>query len=68
MQKQWRLYMKRYWRENNMVDMYFNLVVNGRRTCDEKNTKVKLVPYTFLAEVQAKLKAEGFDNNGKKLK
>ena len=51
-----------------MVDMYFNLVMAGRRTCDEKNSKVKLVPYTFLAEVQAKLKAEGFDNNGKKLK
>ncbi|NLY20141.1 MAG: hypothetical protein GXZ08_02505 [Tissierellia bacterium] len=48
-----------------MIDMYFNLVINGKRTCDEKNKEVILVPKKLLKTVSEKLTEEGYDLNGK---
>ena len=39
-----------------MTEMYFHLVINQRRTCDEKNKAVKLVPKTQLSAVKMKMK------------
>lgn len=51
-----------------MVELYVGLVIAGRRTCDEKNKKVKLVPKHLREEVAASLKAKGYDSNGQELK
>lgn len=48
-----------------MIDMYFNLVLAGKRTCDEKNKKAKMVPAGLLVKVIEKLTEEGYDLNGK---
>lgn len=50
-----------------MAEMYFNLVLAGKRTCDETNTAVKLVPATYRAEVSALLTERGYDANGNTL-
>ena len=47
-----------------MTEMYFHLVINQRRTCDEKNKVVKLVPKTQLSAVKALLEERGYDLNG----
>lgn len=47
-----------------MIDLYFNLVKNKKRTCDIENQKVKPVPSNWINEVSEKLKAEGYDLNG----
>ena len=49
-----------------MTEMYFQLVINQRRTCDEKNKTVKLVPKTQLSVVKELLKERGYDLNGYK--
>lgn len=49
-----------------MTEMYFQLVINQRRTCDEKNKAVKLVPKTQLAVVKELLQERGYDLNGYK--
>ena len=50
-----------------MAEMYFNLVLAGKRTCDETNTAVKLVPATWRAEVLSMLVERGYDVNGNTL-
>lgn len=51
-----------------MIDLYVGLVIRGKRTCDVKNTKVRQVPKHLRDEVIAELKAQGYDENGKKIK
>lgn len=50
-----------------MVDLYFNLVLAGRRTCDELNSTVIKVPANLMADVTALLEERGYDKNGKKI-
>lgn len=50
-----------------MAEMYFNLVLAGKRTCDETDTTVKLVPATYRAEVLSMLVERGYDANGNTL-
>lgn len=47
-----------------MVDMYVALVINGRRTCNEENKSVPLVPKKWRAKVLEDLTALGLDANG----
>ena len=49
-----------------MTEMYFQLVINQRRTCDEKNKAVRFVPKTQLLAVKALLEERGYDLNGYK--
>lgn len=51
-----------------MIELYVDLVINGRRTCDEKNKKVKLVPKHLRVDVMNALKEKGYDGNGKEIK
>lgn len=51
-----------------MIDLYVGLVINGKRTCDVNNKKVKQVPRIWRDAVIAELKARGYDENGKKIK
>ena len=48
-----------------MIEMYYNLVINGRRTCDEGNPDVPLVPASIRKDVLALLTERGYDANGK---
>lgn len=50
-----------------MVETYFKLVVAGKRTCNENNTEVKLVPATLIEEVRALLAERGYDEDGKRI-
>lgn len=47
-----------------MAETYFTLVINQRRTCDETNKEIKLVPITYIAEVSTMLTERGYDLNG----
>ena len=47
-----------------MVNMYYNLVINKRRTCNSENTSVPLVPNKHLAEVIEMLLSNGYDIDG----
>lgn len=47
-----------------MVEVYFNLVKEQKRTCNPKNKSVPQVPAKWLAEVKALLKERGYDNDG----
>ena len=49
-----------------MAEVYFQLVINQRRTCDEKNKAVKIVQKTQLSAVKELLKERGYDLNGYK--
>ena len=49
-----------------MTEMYFQLVINQRRTCYENNKAVRLVPKTQLLAVKALLEERGYDLNGYK--
>ena len=44
-----------------MTEMYFQLVINQRRTCNEKNKTVKMVPKSQLSAVKALLEERGYD-------
>lgn len=50
-----------------MVELYFNLVCEGKRTCNPENKKVKQVPRTVFDEVLERLTADGRDADGKKV-
>lgn len=50
-----------------MVEMYFTLVINKKRTCDETNKNVPLVPVTYRDEVINLLNKKGYDKNGNKI-
>lgn len=51
-----------------MIDLYVGLVIRGKRTCDVNNKKVRQVPKHLREAVIAKLKAQGYDENGKEIK
>lgn len=48
----------------DMVDMYVALVINGRRTCNEENKSVPLVPKKWRDKVLEDLAALGLDGDG----
>lgn len=50
--------------DKNMVDMYVALVINGRRTCNEENKSVPLVPKKWRGKVLEDLTALGLDADG----
>lgn len=50
--------------EIEMLDMYIGLVVAGRRTCNEENKQVTLVPKKWRDLVLADLEALGLDADG----
>ena len=50
-----------------MVELYFNLVINKKRTCDEKNALVLKVPTNLMSAVTALLEERGYDKNGNKI-
>ncbi len=47
-----------------MAEMYYQLVINGKRTCDESNKSVKLVPENWQNAVTTLLTERGYDKNG----
>lgn len=51
-----------------MVDMYLALVIAGRRTCNEENKDVTLVPTRYRNLVLAELDALGLDADGNPIK
>lgn len=48
-----------------MIQMYYNLVVAGRRTCNPKNKNVTMVPQSLIADVIKMLEQAGRDLDGK---
>lgn len=50
-----------------MVELYFNLVINKKRTCDEKNALVLKVPTNLMSAVTDLLEERGYDKNGNKI-
>ena len=50
-----------------MAELYFNLVINKKRTCDELNAEVTKVPAHLIADVTALLGERGYDKNGNKV-
>ncbi len=58
--------MKPSWEVNEMDEMYYQLVINKKRTCDESNKSVKLVPSNWRDAVMALLSERGYDLNGSK--
>lgn len=50
--------------DKDMIDMYVALVMAGRRTCNEENKSVSLVPLKWRAAVLADLTALGLDADG----
>lgn len=50
-----------------MIDLYVTLVIAGKRTCDENNKDVKIVPEEHRADVLEVLKKKGYDANGQKI-
>lgn len=57
-------FFKLFKEEQNMVDMYVALVIAGRRTCNEDNKTVPLVPKKWREAVLADLEALGLDGDG----
>ncbi len=49
-----------------MAEMYYNLVLAHKRTCNVENTEVKAVPVTYRDDVLALLLERGYDADGNK--
>lgn len=47
-----------------MKEMYYQLVLAHKRTCNEKNIAVPHVPITYRAAVMSMLTAGGYDADG----
>lgn len=47
-----------------MVDMYLALVIAGRRTCNDENKDIVLVPTRYRQAVINELTALGLDKDG----
>ena len=47
-----------------MLEPYFKLVINHRRTCNPENKVVKLVHINYRAEVSKLLTERGYDLDG----
>ena len=50
--------------DKNMVDMYVALVMAGRRTCNEENKSVPIVPKKWREAVLEDLTSLGLDEDG----
>lgn len=50
-----------------MVEMYVLLVINKKRTCNEENKSVPVVPAHLRADVLEVLKQRGYDAEGNKI-
>ena len=50
-----------------MVEMYVLLVVNKKRTCNEENKSVPVVPAHLRADVLEVLNQRGYDEDGNKI-
>lgn len=50
-----------------MLELYFNLVINKKRTCDDANKDITLVPVTYRDEVISLLAKRGYDLDGNKI-
>lgn len=49
----------------DMVDFFFYRVIDGHRTCNPENKKLRMVPARFVEAVTAMLIAEGLDLDGR---
>lgn len=47
-----------------MIEMYYNLVLAKKRTCNDENKNVILVPITVRKEVLDLLTSKGYDADG----
>ena len=47
-----------------MIEMYYNLVLAKKRTCNPETVGVKLVPVTYRADVLKVLNENGYDADG----
>lgn len=47
-----------------MIEMYYNLVLVKKRTCNPETVGVKLVPVTLRADVLKMLNENGYDEDG----
>ena len=47
-----------------MREMYYKLVLAHKRTCNESNKKISIVPITYRAEVLSMLLENGYDADG----
>lgn len=47
-----------------MIEMYYNLVLAKKRTCNPDNKNVILVPITFRKDVLDLLTLKGYDADG----
>ena len=47
-----------------MAEFYYRLVLAHKRTCDENNKSVRIVPYTYREIVSQMLVDTGYDLNG----
>ena len=47
-----------------MAEFYYRLVLAHKRTCDENNKSVRIVPYTYRETVSQMLTDKGYDLNG----
>ncbi len=47
-----------------MAEFYYRLVLAHKRTCDENNKSVRIVPYTYRDTVSQMLTDKGYDLNG----
>ena len=50
-----------------MIELYFNLVVAGKRTCDRTNENIVKVPEKLINQVSQLLNERGYDDNGVKI-
>lgn len=50
-----------------MVEMYVLLVINKKRTCNEENKSVPVVPAHLRADVLEFLNQRGYDADGNKV-
>lgn len=47
-----------------MIHLYYNLVINKKRTCNPENKDVRQVPESLQKEVLALLTERGYDADG----
>lgn len=48
-----------------MIEMYYNLVLAKKRTCNPDTAGVKIVPEALRADVLKMLNENGYDEDGK---
>ena len=50
-----------------MIDLYVNLVIAKKRTCNPENKKVRLVPKSLRDDVAKELKNQGYNLDGDRI-